>query len=62
MKSFPREASCGGFRQGTPGEGSLRQKRPPDVSAYPPALMEAKEFRPLRRTTKGAALWTPATF
>ena len=48
--------------RGTPGEGSLRQKRPPDVSAYPPALMEAKEFRPLRRTTKGAALWTPATF
>ncbi len=42
-------------RQGTPGEGSLRQKRPPDVFAYPPALMKAKEFRALRGAPGGVA-------
>ena len=41
--------------RGTPGEGSPRQNSPPDCFASPPALSCRKEFRPVRRATKGAA-------
>ena len=41
--------------RGTPGEGSPRQNSPPDCFASPPALPCKKEFRPVRRATKGAA-------
>ena len=44
-----------GTRRGTPGEGSPRQNSPLDCFASPPALFTGKEFRPVRRATKGFA-------
>ena len=47
--------------QGTPGEGSLRRKRPPDISFYPPALLKVKEFRVLWDAPR-ALPFDPTTF
>ena len=50
-----RDSQRVGTRRGTPGEGSPRQNSPPDCFDSPPALFTGKEFRPVRRATKGFA-------
>ena len=51
----PRFAARRRVHRGTPGEGSPRRNSPADCFASPPALPCKKEFRPVRRATKGAA-------